>query len=241
MATVEDLKNAPYTEILPKITPDAPFAGEVGEKFIGAIGMLSDMCADNFRHALRSSWVGDSYIGGPGPAYDALTPGGRELGLPRYPPEPWDQYHARLNRVWEDMQVAGDESSLLAQLTATGFPNAVIITPHEWPDEPGPAGELPYWSQFWIIFLEDVYGVSPAVPYDGFDWGDETLFGISGVTTLLVQTLQRTVRQFKPAHWICRGITFVTGSGWLIGDTRSLSTLTGLGYTFGGETITIGV
>lgn len=230
-----------YTVKLPEIAPPVFDDDDAGTAFIGAISLLADMVAENKRHALRSPLVGDKYLGGPGPAYDALTPIGKELGLPRYPPEPWPQYHRRLFRVWDDMPFAGDESVLVAQLAATGFPGALIYTPHEWPTEPGPAGETPYWSQFWIVFHNgEDYGAAPAPLYDDFDWGDGTLFGITGLSYLTVKTLRGIVNQFKPAHWICRGIIFTFG-GWLIGDTRTMSELDGLGLTIGATNATIGI
>ncbi len=231
-----------YVEILPAITPTVFNDDAAGEAFVGAIAALADMALENKRHAGRAALIGDKFAGGPGPAYDALTPGGKELGLPRYPPEPWDQYHQRLHRVWSDMEYAGDESILISQLASTGFPDAIIYTPHEWIGELGPNGEAaPYWSQFWIIFHNgEDYGVGPAPVFGDFDYGDGTVFGVTGLSTLTVKTLKGVIDQFKPAHWICRGIVFVFG-GWLIGDHRSLTTLDGLGLTIGGETALVGI
>jgi hypothetical protein len=229
-----------YLEILPRLVPPV-FDGPVGERLLGALAITADSVVEDWRHALRAAYVGDSFIGGPGPAYDGLTPAGKELGLPRYPPEPWDQYHARLHRVWSDMAIAGDETSIVAQLAATGFPGAVIYTAADWPANPGPGDVLPYWSQFWIVINNgEDFGVGPSPKFGEFEFGDGTMYGITGIDSLTVQTLKGIVKQFKPAHWICRGIIFTFG-GWLVGDNRSLATLTGLGLTIGAETALIGM
>jgi hypothetical protein len=229
-----------YLDMLPQLVPPV-FDGPVGERLIGALAITADAMVEDWRHALRAAYIGDSFIGGPGPAYDGLTPAGKELGLPRYPPEPWDQYHARLDRVWTDMALAGDETSIIAQLAATGFPGAIIYTAADWHDIPGPNDVWPYWSQFWIVIHNgEQFGVGPSPKFGEFEYGDGTIFGISGIDTLTVTTLKGIVKKFKPGHWICRGIIFTFG-GWLIGDYRPLSELVALGYTFDSEVALIGM
>lgn len=205
-----------YIDILPELVPTV-LRGPVGERFVGGLAALLDQASENGRHALRSAWVGDNLIGGPGPAYDALTPAGKELDLVQYPPETWPQYHSRLNDAWETYQRAGDENTIVEQLALLGFPGAVIYTAQDWPSVPGPYGELPYWSQFWIVLDGDALGLSPAALWGAFNWTDGTLYGIDGLTSAQVKSLRDIVKKWKPAHWICRAVMFKFG-GWLWGD-----------------------
>jgi hypothetical protein len=210
-----------YTSIIPGLVPTV-LQGPVGERLVGSFAALADGSAENGRHALRAPLVGDSLTGGIGPATDALGLIGEELRLPRYPPEDDLQYHRRLNGAWASYQRAGDELELVSQLAASGFPGAVIYTAHEWPAVPGPAGEVPYWSQFWVVFDGDNFPLfTPASRVGFFTVGDSTVVGLGGIAPGQVTALRGIVKKWKPAHWINRGIVFVFG-GWLVGDGHTV-------------------
>lgn len=206
--------------------------GYYGERLNGVVGLLLDLGAQAVTDAVRGAWIGV----GDGPAPDALGVIARELNLLRYPSETWDQHYARQLRAWDDWLTAGDEQAIIGQLTAAGFPGALIKTPQDWPTK-APA---PYWSQFWVLFPAGTHSVTGpgkiigdgAIPLvgdfavgdgtylgTGASWfiGDGTLIGPDGLSPLNLLTMRRIIRKFKPAHWVCRLIMFEV-SGWMIGD-----------------------
>lgn len=211
-----------YRTWFARILPRRPFGGFFGERLGGVFALFADFLSEGMRQSTRASWIGDDV----GPAPDGLKPAGNELSMPRYPVETAAQYEARLERAWEDWPFAGDESVLVAQLAAAGFPGAQIKTPLEWPTRP-PVG---YWSQFWVFFPAGTHSVTAAAPIVGsFIVGDGTVLGASGITPAQIYTLRALVKKFKPGHWICRGFVFEV-AGWTIGD----------GHTVGGPGLTIG-
>lgn len=179
--------------------------GFYGQRLGGAIALLKDYVAEACRQAVRASWIGDTP--GNGPAYDALSPAGNELSLPRYPVETWPQYHARLQRAWSDWPFAGHETSILGQLTAAGWPGAEIQYVEDFP------GYENWWSQFVLFFPFGTHPVTGAPEYGGFIWGDGTFWGVVGLSFVEMQTIRGIVRKFKPGHWVCRAIGFELSPG----------------------------
>jgi hypothetical protein len=202
--------------------------GGPGERFAGAVALLFDWLSEGGRQAVRAFWIADRP--GNGPAYDALGPAGQELSLPRYPGETWGQYHARLARAWDDWPLAGDETSILGQLAAAGFPGAVIYYP---PDAPA---YLTTWSQFAVFFARGLHPVTgPGAPWGSFKWGDGTTYGPTGITAGQLQTIRSIIRKFKPAHWICPAIVFEV-TGWTYGTSHKWGEP---GLVYGGLTIQV--
>lgn len=206
--------------------------GYYGQRFNGVMGLLFDMAAQAVSDAVQGAWIGV----GDGPAPDALGIIAREISLPRYPSETWDQHYARLQRAWDDWPTAGDEASIIGQLAAAGFPGAIIKTPQNWPTK----DPVPHWSQFWVLFRAGTHAVTGpgpivgggAIPLvgsfavgdgtylgTGASWviGDGTVIGPDGLAPLSLLTMRRIIRKFKPAHWVCRLIMFEV-SGWMVGD-----------------------
>ncbi len=116
-----------YLQFVRRVVPTV-LRTEPGRRLVGTCAMFSNMVAEAGTQAVRAAWIGDSK----GPAYDALKPAGNELSLPRYPVESWSQYHARLQRAWEDWQHAGHDSSVVGQLETAGFPGAEIYSALSW-------------------------------------------------------------------------------------------------------------
>lgn len=219
-----------YFDFIKTIVPTV-LRTEPGRRFVGVMSLTTSMLAESYREAVRASWIGDSKIG---PAYDALSLAGSETSLPRYLNETWDQYHARLQRVWEDWPHAGVESSILGQLDAAGFPSGVFYSalpwgwptrpPLNWPDEVAP--EEFWWSKFWIFFPAGTHSVTADGPIagDGHNAGDPGLVaGPVGITGAQMKTIRMIVGKFKPGHW--RGFQVVfelegptAGTGHLAGE-----------------------
>lgn len=221
-----------YVRWIDRITGQLAFRNGAGQRLMGTISLvLGDQISEGLRQAVRSGWIGDDDTG---PADDALGPAGSELSLPRYPDETAAQYHARLDRAWDDWPTAGHETSTVAQLAAAGFPGAVIYHAREWPT----TGRTDWWSQFWVMFPAGTHTATAAGPLIGsFTIGPSITIGPVGISAENMLAMRALILKFKPAHWICSGIIFEI-SGWTVGD----GTLVGdPGLLIGGEQATIGV
>lgn len=223
-----------YVRWVERLNQQRVLRTEAGKRFIGAIGVLANELAEGASQAVRALWVGDR--AGIGPAYDGLTPAGEELSLPKYPRESWAQYHARLQRAWDDWPYAGHESSILGQLAAAGFddPGITIYHASDWPL----SGRPSWWSQFWVYFPIG----SHTVTADGPPIGPSLTVGsfVVGPVGLLQSdafAMRQIILKFKPAHWICSGIVFQV-SGWVVGTDPDVGDP---GLVVGGETATVGV
>jgi hypothetical protein len=184
--------------------------GPAGSALMGVLTLLMDSLAQAFVHAFRAPL--NREVGGP--AYDGLTLLGRDTSLPRYPTETWTQHKARVDRAWEDWELAAGPIVLVEQLKAAGFPNAEL---RFYPSEPGPHGEpAPYYSQFWLFLPLGSHPVTgPAAPWGSFTWGDGTLWGPTGITLEQIFTLRAIIAKWKPGQWVCRRILFqVSGTLW---------------------------
>jgi hypothetical protein len=217
-----------YRQYAARIAPRV-LRGAAGERFLGAMALLFDRLAEGSRQAVRAFWIGDRE--GNGPAYDALGPAGEELSLPRYPTETWAQYHARLQRAWTDWPYAGDETSILGQLAAAGFPNAQIFYMYNWLG-------VSSWSQFIVLFGTGMHPVTSAGALIGtFIVGDGTNIGPQGITSAQLRALRLIVKKFKPGHWRCPAIVFEL-TGWTIGTGHIIGEP---GLVIGGEHVYVGV
>ena len=221
-----------YVRWVERITGQLALRQGAGQRLMGTLALLlGDTIAEGLRQSVRASWVGDDDTG---PAEDALGAAGAELSLPRYPNEAWGEYEARLRRAWEDWQMAGDETSIVGQLEAAGFPGAVIYHASAWPL----TGLADWWSQFWVFFPAGTHTVtSPGRQYGSFTWGDGTILGPVGITPNQLLTIRSIIKKFKPARWICSGVIFEI-SIWTLGTGREFGDP---GLVWGGEVSTIGV
>lgn len=193
-----------YREFVATIVPRV-LRGRFGRAFAGTTAFMFDALAASLKQAVRSAWVGDTP--GNGPAHDGLSASGSELSLPRYPRETWSQYHERLQRAWTDWPLAGDETSIVSQLAAAGWPGAEVQFEADWPSL------LTTWSQFVVFFPEGTHLVLPAAEIGSFLIGDGTLIGPRNITLEDIATLRAIIRKFKPAHWVCRYVVFDCGGG----------------------------
>lgn len=196
-----------------------------GRRYFATLALLFDGTMEALEHALRGGWVNDSL----GPAPDALSPAGDELSLPRYPSETATQYKERLARAWTDWQTAGHETSIVAQLTAAGFPGAEIYY--------ASAADT-HWSKFVVFYPAGTHGVTSSGPgYGSFTWGDGTTYGPLGISAQDLSALRNIILKFKPAHWICSGLVFEL-SGWSYGTGPSWGDP---GLVWGGTQAVVGV
>lgn len=195
-----------------------------GEKLSQTLALMFDLTLAGAVQAVRAAWAGDRRQ--VGPAIDALGLIGEQRSLPRYQIETWDQHHTRVQRAWVDWITAGDESSIVGQLAAAGFPGAIIWAQ---PDHPS-AFVSTDWSQFIVLFPIGSHPVTAIAPdWGSFDWGDGTLFGPVGITQAQLATIRAIIRKFKPGHWRCTEIHFHI-SGWVYG----------LGHTWGEASLEYG-
>lgn len=214
---------------LPRRLPRV-FRSGFGERLVGVFALMFDLLAEGTRQAVRAAWVGDRVIG---PAADALPDLGDQRSLPAYPTETFDQHHARLQRAWIDWPAAGDESSILGQLAAAGFPGAVIYTKQSHPTMFASSD----WSQFVVFYPLGTHTVTAPGPLWGaFLWGDGTAYGPVGITLEALNTIRSIVRKFKPGHWRCDGIIFEI-SGWTYGTGHTWGEV---GLVYGGEIARVG-
>lgn len=222
-----------YVRWIERITGQLALRSEAGKRLMqGTLGLVvGDKLVEGARQAVRAGWVGDTDTG---PAEDALGLAGGEVSLPRYPSETAEQYHARLQRAWEDWQYAGHESSIIGQLEAAGFPGAEIYYASDWPT----SGLVDWWSQFWVFYPAGTHTVTaPGPDIGGFTVGDGTTLGPVGISPANLLAMRSIIKKFKPTHWICSGLIFeisawTMGAGPLIGDP---------GLLVGGEVATVGV
>lgn len=211
-----------YRNWLASIAPPV-LRGDTGARLVGLVALMFDYLAEGARQALRSSWVGDS----DGPAYDALEPAGHELSLPRYPNETWRQYHGRLQSAWDVWPYAGDESVIISQLAALGYPGAVIYYTIY-------LGDLPAsWSQFVVFYPLGTHHVGQPKEVGTFTVGDGTVIGPTGITIAEIATFRAIINKFKPGHWICPAVIFEL-SGWVVGTGHAVGEPD---LVVGGETV----
>jgi len=202
--------------------------GELSGAFVGIVfGLMADTVAEGMGAAVRMPWLLE-----PLSPPDVLPFIGNERRLPRYPGESIAQYRARLHGAWKAYEFAGDESSILGQLEAAGYPGAKIYDPWNM-------GILPlgYWSQFVVWFPIGTHPVTSAgAVWGSFNYGDGTVYGPGGLTVAIATTLRGIIKKWKPVEWICRGIMFQI-SGWAWGDG---STFGQSGLQWGGTVVVMG-
>lgn len=180
--------------------------GDMSESFVGITQSLTaDILSDGWGLSLRMPWLLDSES-----PDDVLPLIGRERRMPAYPAETAVRYRQRLWQAWEAYSLGGSENAILGQLAAAGYPNCRIVY---YPARPGPNGQSPYWSQFWILFPDGSHeGTLINSRWDSFNWDDGTLWGPVNFPPLFLATVRGIVRKWKPVDWICRGLLFEFGT-----------------------------
>lgn len=176
-------------------------------------GVTGDQGLAAMSIAHRTGWMMDEES-----PDDALPLFAAERRLPRYIAETAAQHRERLHNAWDIYDAAGSDETLVGQLAAAGYTGAEIKTAAHWPTVPGPNGELPYWSQFWVFFPVGTHTVtSPGPTFGSFVFGDGTTYGPVGITYAQIKEMRAIIKKWKPSRWICRSIIFQI-SGWSVGD-----------------------
>ncbi len=180
--------------------------GYWGERLMGAMAVLSDTMTQGSFDAIMSGFP----VYTPTIAPDSLPYAGEEVGMARYATETDAQYQARIARAWPDYQRAGTEATILAQLSAAGYPGAVI----DYPDETAGTGVAVEKRRFRITFPLGTHWVtSPGPVFGSFTFGDGTRFGAYPMTTAQIVTLRAVIKKWKPAVWVCSEIRFELPAG----------------------------
>lgn len=172
-----------------------------GERFVGVHALLADTLSEALAEAMKVRWVREETF-----PPDALVHLGFNRNLERYPAETDAQYKARLDDAWNSWPLAGDETSIVDQLAAAGYPGCTVIC---YTNIGGPHGEPPpYWTQFWVRFPVGSHPVVAAGPewgtavWGSFSWGTAT------IPAAFAATVRGIINKFKPADWVCRGCKF---------------------------------
>lgn len=215
-----------FREEVERVTPP-PLLGQWGDLFFWTVfGLVADTFSEAMSVAHRAAWLRDELS-----PDDVLPLIGRERRMPRYLGESSDSYRARLHDAWNAYRFAGDESSILGQLTAAGFTGAEIYDGWHWND--------PHWSRFWVVYPPGTHTVTAAGRFVGEGWsvGDGTIVGLVGLTVPQIQTIRGIIQKWKSVRWICGGVIFII-SGWVVGAGHDVGEDD---LTIGGESATIGV
>lgn len=200
-----------------------------GERFVGVFGLLCDDIAEGAKHAVLVSKFTSSLF-----SADTLRTLGEERNMPRFPEEDDDTYKARLQNAWTLWRQAGTAGGLIAVFAAAGIEGLRIFSARNWPTT-APVG---HWSQFWAFLPAGTHPVTGLGPEIGtFTVGDGTTIGPTGITATELAAMRATVKNFKPAHWVCRGLVFQI-SGWSVGDG---SVVGDPGLEIGSEHAVVGV
>jgi hypothetical protein len=211
--------------------------GTLGERLLGFYALMADTIAEAASEAIRAPWLQTHT---PVPE-DALAELGAEYNMPRYPGETNAQYKARLQGKWDAWEFAGNESAILAQLTAFGLPDAEIYTPRDWSARPPinhPVTDTPWWSRFWVVIPDGSHSVGVARTYgDGSTYGnplDPFVYG-ADMAPGLALALRQLLNQWKPGHVVCAEVIFEIG-----GETYGTGHTYGEpGLVYGGDTAVI--
>ncbi len=180
------------------------FRGGFGAKWRDTIGLLGDSIQQMIYDATRSPWLDES----DGPAYDALTPLGREMSIPQWPVINWFQYRSQLRDAWTTWGRAGSPQLIIDQLALAGFPGAQWF---RW-------SENGSWSEFVIFWPTGTHPVTgPGALIGSFIVGDGTHIGPTGITVDQITTIRGIIKHWKPAIWICPRVIFNL-TGWTVGD-----------------------
>jgi len=171
---------------------------------VGFIGLMSDMIAEGVSQTVKARFEDAPTF----PA-DALAYVGGNKSIERYPGDTDATYKARTKQAFSSWEEAGTRHALLRELSAFGYPGALLYEDWEWSRPP-----QPWWSQFWVLFPDGTHSVAPStVQYgSGELYGPSGLmYGVTGITAAELSGLRRIIKKWKRASSICRGLIFVTG------------------------------
>lgn len=183
------------------------WSGDNGSKFIGiVVGITNDMLTDGATVAALASFstIPDFQ---PLDAIDAL---GNDCMRPHYPVESYAHARARVLDKW-NFWTGDPKAGMIAELTAAGYPNAVIRIPAI----PDPIG---YWSRF---FIRLPLGSHPVTGGTGFLMGTDVVgtdrIGPAGIDSATGESYYRLLRsiakRYKPLQWIVWDFEFEYSTG----------------------------
>lgn len=178
--------------------------GYWGERLTGMLALFADDTATGLSEARKAPWLAEATS-----PDDVLTHVGNERLMEKYPGETDATYRARLLAAWDTWSKAGNESVIIAQLTAFGLSGITIKTNADWNWDNQPNN----WSRFWVVITGHPWTWSGTWG-DGGDWGDGRLWGITA-TEAQLEAVRSIINKFRPAHVINPWIIFVIdGAQW---------------------------
>lgn len=226
----------------------APWTGPVGEAFFGILcGIANDAMIEAASLALKSALL---YPITPRPEdyeqpVEAIDLLGRDAMLLRYPGE--DHYTSlrpRVRNKWNFWQ-SGIKAAMLAELSAAGYPGAVVLVPNDFTPRPPPST---LWSRFWIKFPQ---GTHPVTGPNGFVMATSSVgidrLGPAGINTaagaVYLAQLKSVLARMKPAQWVPWDIIFevTAGSSYIFLQCTTRFGDTHYAYTSAGAALPLGV
>jgi Phage tail protein (Tail_P2_I) len=199
-------------------------AGQVGEGWASALGILKDAWVENAVLAVRQRNV---KVCSP----DALAYHGSDRALERLPGENVVAYRARLSNAWTLWTYAGTKTGILAAVQGLGLAGAVVKENSDWAIAPSPGfSSGDEWWRFWVVVYPPHAWSAPWTVGDGTLVGAKAI-GLQGDLVAL-SALQRSVAKWKAAHTVLTNIIIVL-SGALVGGGWNV----GAGTTIGGTAI----
>lgn len=208
-----------FREWVQRISYPSALRGDVGSRFIQALGLLGDIVAEQtFRATAARNLHSPEY------PPDALPLTGNERMLMRFANESAGVYQRRLTSAWTTWLQGGTSGAIVTQFALAGW-TAIVREQRNWmPDgsvlpwnwDAGDDGLSANWSRFWLLVTSH--------PWQRWFWGDGHVYGDgsttwgSTATTTDVAFMRQIVRKWKPAHVICQYIILVFDSADLEPD-----------------------
>lgn len=208
-----------------------PAKVETDSRALYTLGLYYDATYDRVKRGIEQRFPGG------GAALDALAYLARDRQIPRGPAESRASWEKRLQRAWDDWQLAGHPYALLEQLRAYLSPLEIKLatvdnhgtwfilnadgtrakrraTAWNWD------GSTTQWSRFWVLmYMSSDTPQKPWAQLPDFDdtelWDDaiqedDTQFTIGSTATYdEVVSVQSIVRAWKPAGTTCVNIAIV--------------------------------
>lgn len=157
-------------------------------RFIGTMGLLSDLTAEGARQAFLARLPGN-----PQQADDAAAQSGADAKLFRYRGESQASWKARIRNPWPQYEQAGTAIQVLRAVNEWG----AIVFPGSW--DPAKVFLVEgVWATFTVFLGAGLVPWGPGVTYgSGARYGDGTLYGISSPNLEDIDTLRRIIRKWK--------------------------------------------